>query len=142
MLSTSTLGHLFQVDLNTGNLTEIADLSEYELLNNPDGGDYISNPFGFVIEGDTAYIADGGANVIFTAKLDGSSLTATPLPTQTIEDPVFPPVQPGSEPGSSVPPLEQLPEQVEIQSVPTGIDIGPRWCCIRWRIHGCSFSRR
>lgn len=153
LLGTPTLGHLYQVDLETGDFTDIADLSKYELLNNPDGEDLISNPYDFIISGDTAYVADGGANVVWNVNLDGSGVTATPIPGQTINNPVFPPPVPGSEagPGSQPdqppagqpglnaipgvpaaqeappdgPPPGQVPDQLDIQSVPTGIAVGP-----------------
>lgn len=97
--------------MNTGDLTSIADLAKYELANNPDGTDYVSNPYALVIDGDTAYVADAGANDIFSLKLDGS-VKVTPLPKQTIENPELPPSQSG-----------QVPDKLEIQSVPTGVAV-------------------
>lgn len=110
--NTPSLGQLYRVDLNTGSLTSIVDLAKYELVNNPDGTDLISNPYALEIDGDTAYVADAGANAVLSVKLDGSDLQAIPLPRQTIENPELPPG------------LGQVPEQLESSSVPTGVTVG------------------
>ncbi len=110
--NTPSLGQLYSVNLNTGNLTSIADLAKYELVNNPDGTDLVSNPYALAINGDTAYIADAGANAVLSVKLNGSDLQAIPLPKQTIENPELPPG------------LGQMPEKMEITSVPTGVAVG------------------
>ena len=147
------LGKLYKIDLSTGNYTAIADLAKTELLTNPDQGDVISNPYSLVIKGDTAYIGDGGANVVWNAKLDGSSVTPIVIPTRQVENPEFPPPAPGSavpstgtgssgealppagqqglpEGGEGQPPGIALPpgqsaELVNLQSVPTGVTVGP-----------------
>lgn len=111
--NTPSLGQFYSIDLNTGNLTSIADLAKYELVNNPDRTDLVSNPYALTINGDTAYIADAGANAVLSVKLDGSDLQAIPLPKQTIENPELPPG------------FGQVPDKLEIQSVPTGVAVGP-----------------
>ena len=143
-LNTPDLGKFYKIDLNTGNYTLIADLAKNELINNPDGGDVISNPYAMAIKGDTAYITDGGGNVVYKAKLDGSSFTAIPIPRRTVENPEFPAPPPGtaasvsgtdgqqveaanqqqSPPGVDLPP-GQSANTVELQAVPTGIAVGP-----------------
>ncbi len=110
--NTPSLGQFYSVDLNTGTLTSIVDIAKYELVNNPDGTDLVSNPYALAINGDTAYIADAGANTVFSVKLDGSDLQAIPLPKQTIENPELPSG------------LGQVPEKLEVQSVPTGVTVG------------------
>lgn len=110
--NTPSLGQFYRIDLNTGNLTSIVDLAKYELVNNPDGTDLVSNPYALAIDGNTAYIADAGANTVLSVKLDGSNLQAIPLPRQTIENPELPP-------GAG-----QMPEKLEVSSVPTGVAIG------------------
>ncbi|HEY9783611.1 MAG TPA: ScyD/ScyE family protein [Leptolyngbyaceae cyanobacterium] len=110
--NTPSLGQFYSVDLNTGTLTSIVDIAKYELVNNPDGTDLVSNPYALAINGDTAYIADAGANTVFSVKLDGSDLQAVPLPKQTIENPELPSG------------LGQVPEKLEVQSVPTGVTVG------------------
>lgn len=122
VLDTPSLGKLYKADLETEALTEIFDFGEYELLNNPDGGDVISNPYDFVIAEDRAYIADGGGNTIYSLKLDGSEFEAIPVPTQIVNNPEYPPISPDLPPGV-VP--DVAPEQLDLQSVPTGITVGP-----------------
>jgi sugar lactone lactonase YvrE len=126
-------GQLYKVDLNTGSLTSIADLAKYEFNNNPDGeatldvsGEIASNPYAFTIKGHTAYIVDAAANDLLSVGLDGSSLkTVTVLPKQTIENPIFPNLAPGQVAPPEAPLPGQIPGQVSIQSVPTGVEVGP-----------------
>ncbi|NJK48652.1 ScyD/ScyE family protein [Candidatus Gracilibacteria bacterium] len=134
VLNTSNLAKLFQVDLETEELSEIFDFGRYEIMNNPDRGDVVTNPYDFTISGDTAYVVDGGGNVAYKVNLDGSGVEAIPLPKKLIDNPVFPPLPPGAEipPGLvEVPPdglpttPGGLPTQALVQSVPTGGTIGP-----------------
>ncbi|MEB3278706.1 MAG: ScyD/ScyE family protein [Lyngbya sp.] len=113
LLNVPDLGKLFKIDLATQELTELFDFAKYELFNNVDGGDYITNPFAIAIQDDSAYVSDAGANVIYNIGLDGEFLNAFAAPTQIVEDvesaPNFP-----------------LPDgPYELQSVPTGITKGP-----------------
>ncbi|MBD2562334.1 MULTISPECIES: ScyD/ScyE family protein [Nostoc] len=115
LLNAPEMGQFYKIDLNTGSLTSIADLANFELNNNPDQGDLISNPYSVTINGDLAYIAEAGANIVYTVGLDGSNLTPIKFPNQTVENPDFPP---------SIPSSEQ-PDELVLQSVPTAIAIGP-----------------
>lgn len=54
--------------------TRLADLAAYELNNNPDGGDTISNPYDLLIQGNTAYVIDAGGNDLLSSNIDGSDL--------------------------------------------------------------------
>lgn len=126
-------GQLYKVDFKTGSLTSIADLAKYEFANNVDGeatldvsGEIASNPYAFTIKGHTAYIVDAAANDLLSVGLDGSSLKAvTPLPGQTIENPIFPTPLPGQVAPPDAPPPGQIPDKIDIQSVPTGVAVGP-----------------
>lgn len=122
LLNTPNLAKLFKVDLHTGEFTEIFDFGKYELTNNPDGGDLVTNPYDLAIKGDTAYVVDGGGNATYAIKLDGSDVKAIPMPTQVIENPLFPPTPPGVEP-FFLP--GQTAERAIVQSVPTGVTVGP-----------------
>lgn len=122
LLNASNLAKLYKVDLETGEFTQIFDFGKYELTNNPDGGDIVSNPYDMAIKGDTAYVIDGGGNTLYEIKLDGSDAKAIPLPTQTIDNPQFPPAPPGQEP-FYLP--GQTAERAVVQSVPTGVTVGP-----------------
>ncbi|MEA5594952.1 ScyD/ScyE family protein [Rivularia sp. UHCC 0363] len=152
ILKTPSLGKLFKVDLVNGVLgTEVADFAQYEVANNPDGTDIITNPYAMAIKGDTAYVVDGGANVIYSAGLDGSGIKkVAAFPTQPImqselEFPSFEPageIPPGEQPSDapglpaingqggeapSGPPPEGTTQEFPItfQSVPTGITLAP-----------------
>lgn len=124
----STFGQLYNIDLNTGALTSIADLAEYELLFNPDGTDVISNPYALAIQDDTAYVADAGANTLISVALDGSGITGVvPFFSTPFENPEFPPLDP-DQPLPPPPPgvdFSQPITQIDLQPVPTGVAIGP-----------------
>lgn len=125
-------GQLYKVDFKTGSLKSIADLAKYELANNADGedildvsGEIASNPYAFTIKGHTAYIVDAAANNLLSVGLDGSSLSSTAvLPKQTITDPIFPTPEPGQVAPPDAPPPGQIPDKIDIQSVPTGVEVG------------------
>lgn len=124
VLDTPELGKLYKVDFSTGEKTPIFDFAKYELLNNPDKNDIVTNPYAMAIKDDTAYVVDGGGNTLYKVKLDGSDVKAISFPGETIDNPVFPPLPPGQEaPAGS--PEAAPPAQLEVQSVPTGITIGP-----------------
>ncbi len=133
LLNTPDLAKLYKADLTTGALTPIFDFATYELTNNPDGGDLVTNPYDLTISGDTAYVIDGGGNAAYSIKLDGSDSKAIPIPDKIIENPVFPELPPGAElpPGliQFVPPEPGSPEgqapRIALQSVPTGGAVGP-----------------
>ena len=152
VLETPTLAKLFQVDLENGTLgREVFDFAEYEILNNVDGGDYISNPYDLEIFDDTAYVVDAGANVIYELGLDGSVDNAFAPPTQFVTGLEFPPttvIPPTEEGGIGAAPdqlpgvgedpspdardssgatdgMPMLPDALDLQSVPTGATIGP-----------------
>ncbi|MBW4557635.1 MAG: ScyD/ScyE family protein [Trichormus sp. ATA11-4-KO1] len=121
----STFGQLYNIDLNTGALTSIADLAQFELLNNPDQGDVITNPYALAIQGDTAYVADAGANTLLSVALDGSGITnVVPFFSRPFENAVFPELPPGQQPPPGVDPDAPLNE-IPLQPVPTGVAIGP-----------------
>ncbi len=85
------MGRLYSVDFNAGSLTSIADFANYELVNNPDQGDVVSNSYALAIQGDTALVADAGANDLLSVGLDGSNLTAVTLfPSRPLTNPIFP----------------------------------------------------
>ena len=86
VLKTPSLGQLFKLDLNTKSLTSIADFAAYEIKNNPDGTDIITNPYAMDIIGNTAYVVDGGGNTIYSVGLDGSGIkNVAAFPTREID---------------------------------------------------------
>jgi PEP-CTERM motif len=137
VLGAPELGELFRVDLNTGSLTAIADLAKYEIDNNPDGTDVITNPYAMEILGDIAYVVDGGGNTIYSVGLDGSGIKnvkAFPeqvIPQSELEFPSLPPtgeIPPGEDGATPPPDGENPPGQefpITYQSVPTAITTAP-----------------
>ncbi|MFH7026798.1 MAG: ScyD/ScyE family protein [Heteroscytonema crispum UTEX LB 1556] len=134
VLKSPDLGKLYKVDLNTKSLTSLADFGAYELANNPDGTDIISNPYALAIKGDSAYVVDGGGNTIYSVALDGSGIkNVAALPEKLISPDKlqFPTLPEGTvDPTGGAPPPpgytiapNGLP--VSNQSVPTGIAVAP-----------------
>ncbi len=119
VLNTPQLGQLYKADLETGELTSIFDFATYEITNNPDGGDTVTNPYDLTISGDTAYVVDGGGNAAYSIKLDGSSFNVTAIPDNLVDPALIPPDL-GLPPGL----LEEVDGKVAIQSVPTGGAVG------------------
>ncbi len=71
-LNTPEFGSLIVLDHLDGGAswTQVADLVAFEGINNPDGGEIDSNPFHFLIQENTAFIADPGANAFLGVGLD------------------------------------------------------------------------
>ena len=118
-LKSPSLGKLFQVDLETGALgREVADYAQYEVENNPDGSDIISNPYAMTIKDNNAYVVDGGANVIWKTALESGGIEKVaafpilPVDQSELEFPSFEPagdIPPGTDPGEVPAPAPGLP---------------------------------
>ncbi len=148
ILQTPTLGKLFEVDLINGALgREVADFAQYEVAFNPDGSDIITNPYAMTIKDNTAYVVDGGANVIWKTALDTGGIekvAAFPILKVDPSELEFPSFEPageipdspglpavngqGGEAPSGPPPEGEVTGQefpITFQSVPTGITQSP-----------------
>ncbi|MHC0063623.1 ScyD/ScyE family protein [Nostoc sp. UIC 10890] len=111
-LGNTDLGKIITANFNTNSWTSVADLANYELANNPDQGDLISNPFSLLLDGNNIFAVDAGANELLSVGTDGSNLKAiATIPRQILTNPIFPS-------GASSSPFE-------IQAVPTNIAKGP-----------------
>jgi hypothetical protein len=126
-LGNTVLGKIITPDFQTNSWTVVADLANYELVNNPDGGDVNSNPLGFVIDGDRLVAVDAGANNLLSVNTDGSNLqTLTAFPQEILNNPIFPSAgTPSNEPGQVPTPTEPPPSQLPIQVVPSSVVKGP-----------------
>ena len=134
-LGNTDLGKIIAPDFKTNSWTSVADLANYELANNPDGGDVDSNPLGFVIDGNKLVAADAGANDLLSVNIGGSNLQAiTTFPKDILTNPVFPPSDiPSNEPaqvpsqGEAVrsPKAGLRPSQFATQAVPSSVAKGP-----------------
>ena len=126
-LGNTDLGKIIAPDFNTNSWTSVADLANYELANNPDGGDVGSNPLGFVIDGNKLVAADAGANDLLSVNTAGSNLQAiTTFPEDILTNPVFPPSDsPSNEPAQVPSQGEVVRSQFPTQPVPSSVAKGP-----------------
>lgn len=124
VLNTPQLAQLYKANLETGELTSIFDFAEYEIVNNPDGGDIVTNPYDLAISGHKAYVTDGGGNAVYTIDIGSGNAQATALPENFIDKAV---VEGSLPPGATIPPglLAEKDGKLGVQSVPTGGTIGP-----------------
>ncbi len=125
-LGNTDLGKIIAPDFNTNSWTSVADLANYELANNPDGGDVGSNPLGFVIDGNKLVAADAGANDLLSVNTGVSNLQAiTTFPEDILTNPVFPPSDsPSNEPAQVPSQGEMVRSQFATQPVPSSVAKG------------------
>lgn len=102
-------GNLISIDKFDGGSsgTQVADLIAFEGSNNPDGGEINSNPFYFLVQDDTAVIADAGANALLSVGLDTGEIEVESVFAQRLV------TNPSGGP------------DIPMQSVPTSVAIGP-----------------
>lgn len=122
----TTLGKIITPNFNNNTWNTIADISGYELANNPDKADVNSNPLAFLVDASNIITVDAGANSVLSVGTDGSSLNLLSIiPKQTITNPVFPPSQAQSFDSTQVKLPDAadnlLPSQSEIQPVPSAV---------------------
>jgi hypothetical protein len=104
-------GELIRLQPN-GTWETIADLGEYEVLNNPDGSllpDY--NPYAVLALPDKFIVADAGGNDLLRVAPTGEISTLAVFPQRSVDAPPF----------LELPPGTQLP----MDAVPTSVALGP-----------------
>ena len=126
-LGNTDLGKIIAPDFKTNSWTSVADIANYELANNPDGGDVDSNPLGFVIDGNKLVAVDAGANDLLSVNTVGSNLQAiTTFPQDILTNPIFPPSDtPSNEPAQVPSQGEAVGSQFATQAVPSSVTKGP-----------------
>ncbi|MDZ8088953.1 MAG: ScyD/ScyE family protein [Nostoc sp. DedQUE12b] len=126
-LGNTDLGKIIAADFNTNTWKSVADLANYELANNPDGGDVGSNPLGFLIDGNKLVATDAGANNLLSVNTAVSNLqTITTFPEDILTNPVFPPSgTPSNEPAQVPSQGEVVQSQFATQPVPSSVTKGP-----------------
>ncbi|ELR97224.1 ScyD/ScyE family protein [Gloeocapsa sp. PCC 73106] len=109
VLNIPDFGTLIDINLTVSpSWSSVADLAAYEIDNNSDGGDVVSNPYSLVTHGNTTYVVDAGANALLTIDQNNQIDLAAVFPVTDV---------PTSIPG--------LPNPFPMQSVPTGSAIAP-----------------
>lgn len=108
LLNTPDFGNLIAIDRLDGGAswTQVADLVDFEGINNSDGGEIDSNPFHFLIQENTAFIADPAANALLQVGLDTGEIEVKSIfETRLVPNPFG---------GRDIP----------MQSVPTSVAVG------------------
>jgi len=125
-LNSPDLGKLLLADFATNSWSVVADFSNYELANNPDGADIGSNPTAFILDGNRAIAIDAGANALLSVGIDGSNLQAiASFPQEVLTNPIFPPTDSVPFDPTQVPSTgEAPPSEFFIQATPTGVAVG------------------
>ena len=75
-------GRLLQFSAS-GNWHEVADLTGYEFLTNPDRGILDSNPYGLLAEPGSAVVTDAGGNSLLRVRANGDIFTIATFPSRT-----------------------------------------------------------
>ena len=101
----SFFGTVLQVSAS-GHVTQLTDLAGHEVVENPDGAEVDSNPYGLLMLPSRQIIADAGANTLIEV-LAGQTRTLAVFPSRRVALP-FPPFA-----------------EVVMQAVPTTVTLGP-----------------
>jgi hypothetical protein len=103
----SRFGKLFKVSRG-GEVKRVADLSAYEVANNPDGAGEESNPYGVLAEEGRRFVCDAAANALLVVEANGDIRPLAVFPTDRSA------------------PLPWAPQVVlPVQAVPTQVARGP-----------------
>jgi sugar lactone lactonase YvrE len=104
------LGHIIKLRPN-GKYSDVADISGYEVVSNPDGGAIDSNPYSVLAEPGMTIVADAGANALVGVRANGKISTLAVFPSRMVDAPPFLQLPPGT--------------QIPMQAVPNCVAKGP-----------------
>jgi sugar lactone lactonase YvrE len=115
---------ILQIDVATGEVTQIAELGTFEVENNPDGTDLNPNLYGMDIGADgQLYVADAGGNTVFRVDpTTGEFALLGVVPNPTLPEPEATPAEEAEDELEASPAAPE--EQGPPQSVPTGLHVG------------------
>jgi len=109
---------ILQVDVATGEVTQVAELGSFEEENNPDGTDVNPNLYGMDLGADgQLYVNDAGGNTVF--KVDPASGEFSLL--GIVPSPALPE---GQAPEAEASPIADEEQSGPPQPVPTGLHVG------------------
>jgi hypothetical protein len=91
-----------------GDLELVANIALHEELENPDGTDLDTNPYGIAWDGEALIVADAGGNSVLRVGLDGGVETVAVIEPRMVPAPPFIPV-----------------DEIPMESVPTNVAVGP-----------------
>ena len=115
---------VISIDLATGESTNIANIGQYELSNNPDPNAVDSNCYDLIVANGIAYVSDAGGNTVYTVDLATNELKVLA-------------VIPGL-PGLGPNPARQGKD--EIDPVPTGLAMLPDGTLLVGLLSGAPFA--
>ncbi|MBC8076891.1 MAG: ScyD/ScyE family protein, partial [Chloroflexales bacterium] len=104
-------GRTFFVRNSQGAIKINADITQYEIDNNPDGGLIDSNPYALLAVDGKRIVADAGGNSLLEVKAADQIKTLAVFPNRLVDAPPFLGLPPGA--------------QIPMQSVPNSVTKGP-----------------
>jgi hypothetical protein len=108
----SGLGKLWRGNQARGTVSAVADLADYERIENPDGDHVDSNPYGLIAEPGGQVVVDAGGNSLLRVHASGRIETLAVFPADRFAPaPPFLPLPPGT--------------MIPYESVPTSVAKGP-----------------
>jgi len=85
------LGTLLEIT-SGGNWNKVADIADFEQDQNPDGGNFDSNPYGLLSESGYHYIVDAGGNTLLEMNANGTLSLLAVFPQQVVPPGPYPPI--------------------------------------------------
>jgi hypothetical protein len=105
------LASLLKMKPHRGVVRQVADIGEYEIAANPDGGPLDTNPNSVTTRRGKLYVSDAGGNALLEVKKGGAVSTVAVFPVQFVDAPPFLGLPPGT--------------QIPMDAVPTSVVVGP-----------------
>jgi hypothetical protein len=102
-------GQLYKVS-PFGHIRPVADISAFEAAENPDGGELDSNPYAVLTRFGRTVVVDAGGNSLLRVRHGGDISTLAVFPERLVPAP---------------PDIPDLPPELPMQSVPTGVVVAP-----------------
>ncbi|MEM1336859.1 MAG: ScyD/ScyE family protein [Bacteroidota bacterium] len=111
---------LYQISDGTSEF--LVNLFNFDLANNPDGGEIGSNPYSVLsLNGNTALIADAGANDLLRVDGEGNVELVAVFPTELVSTANVQSLVECPNPSD----ICNLPEMIPAEAVPTAVAVGP-----------------
>jgi hypothetical protein len=119
-------GRTVSIDLAGGTVTPLADITAFEVSNNPHNTAIDSNPWDLVVSGSDTFVTDAAGNSLLKADSANQVSLVHVFPNKNVNTP------------GNAPPV--FPPVVSAQTVPTGLTIGPDGALYIAQLSGVPFA--